>query len=135
MYMGLMKRGVMLLGIFLGVVALDNLIFGWRIIGAISVLIYVYAFFDSLSAKRALERGEYVEDEGIDQFSIQHINLYYVGIFIVVIGVLSLIDHNIHYFNLTPVIWRIIQGVQRSILPIILIIAGIWLMKRSKGNR
>src|SRR5690554_2203025 len=45
MYMGLMKRGIMLLGIFLAVVALDNIIFGWSLIGAISVLIYVFAFF------------------------------------------------------------------------------------------
>ena len=74
MYMGLMKRGVMLLGIFLGVVALDNLIFGWRIASAIGVLIYVYAFFDSYPP-RGLER-ECLEDRDRQSQSL-NLTVYY----------------------------------------------------------
>lgn len=136
MYMGLMRRGVMLLGAFLGILALNNLIFAWwDIVGMISVLVYVYAFFDSLSTKKALERGEFIEDEGINQFSIQRINLYYVGIIAIVIGVLSLVENNIRFLQIAPYIWEIIYGIQRSIVPVLLIIAGVWLMKRSKKNK
>jgi TM2 domain-containing membrane protein YozV len=135
MYMGLMKRGVMLLGIFLGVIALNNLFYMWDIGALGSVLVYVYAFFDSLSVKKALEKGEMVVDEGFEQLSLGKINLYYVGIAIIILGILTLIQINLNIFNFLPIVRNIFYGIQRSILPILLIVIGIWLIKRSKKEK
>ena len=60
MYMGLMKKGVMILGAFLGMAALGNVFFGFSFIAMGSVLVYVYAFFFFFCTKKALERGEIV---------------------------------------------------------------------------
>lgn len=131
MYMGLMKKGVMLLGIFLGVIALNNLFYVWDIAALGSILVYIYAFFDSLSTKKALEKGELVVDEGFEQLSFGRINLYYVGIAIIILGILTLIQINLNIFDFLPIVRNIFYGIQRSILPILLIVIGIWLIKRS----
>ena len=136
MYMGLMQRGVMLLGIFLGLAALTNILGIWNFVIALgSVLIYVYAFFDSLGMKRAIERGELIEDGGFEELNLGKLNLYYVGIGIVIIGIFSLIEIHLYNLRFLPIVRELYYGFKRSILPISLIGLGIWLIRRSKKEK
>ncbi|HHT50288.1 MAG TPA: hypothetical protein GXZ78_02290 [Eubacteriaceae bacterium] len=136
MYMGLMQKGVLLLGIFLGLAALVSILGIFDFALALgSVLVYVYAFFDSLGMKRAIERGEIVEDRGLEGLNLGKINLYYVGIGIVVLGVFSLIETFIQTFGYLPIVMNIYYGFRRSVLPIFLIVLGIWLIRRSKKEK
>lgn len=135
MYMGLMKKGVMILGVFLATVAFNGLFYMITLGSLLSVLVYVYAFFDSLSTKKALQKGEVVFDQGFEHLSLEKVNLYYIGIGIIAIGILTLIRINLSIFNFLPIVRDIFYGIQRSILPIVLIVIGIWLIQRSKDKR
>ncbi|MCR1898282.1 B-box zinc finger protein [Irregularibacter muris] len=133
MYMGLMKRGAIILGAFLMGVSVMNLLYFFDHIGGmLSILIYVYAFFDSYNTKKAIQRGEVVRDEGLEGLSLENINLYYVGIAIIVIGVFSLMRSVLYVGYLPEIVRIVLHGIERSVVPILFIIGGIWLIKKSK---
>ena len=62
MYMGLKKRGLLIMSAFLSIIFI-SILFRFPLLNLLLILIYLMNFFDSLKLYKRIESGEKVEDE------------------------------------------------------------------------
>ena len=131
MYLGLMTRGLHLMGLFFGMLyvssfpGLGDL---WPL--AVAPILWFYSFFDSLHTWGSLNRGEPVYDKGIFT-EAQVSNQTTWGILLVIVGGLLLLN------NLVPLSPSIVFWARRISPPVVLISLGcylLWRPKRAKSD-
>ena len=141
MYLGFMRRGLQIMLAFFGVIAVSNVIYNLVPIStALATVIWFFSVFECFHLRRRLQAGEEVVEELFVNPINKEMNLYYVGIGLLVFGGLLLIDVGINnmldIFGISKVnvLYEIIKIARGLILPVLLIIGGIWLLKRHKKN-
>ncbi|MGI6112678.1 MAG: hypothetical protein ACOYEJ_00980 [Mahellales bacterium] len=135
MYMGLMKRGMQLMVAFFGIIALSSFLYLEELMLVFLIPIWFFSFFDSHQTYKAIKQGEDVKDIFAFSMPSEHFNKYHIGIGLIVIGLLALLrrlTNIMHYMNLSNEMRALYTNIERSIIPILLIILGIWIIKRSK---
>lgn len=136
MYHGLMVRGLQLMIAFISVIVISTLMYTTSILGVFSVVIWFYSFFDIINIKRAINKGEEVKDISIYNVDLSNVNYYYIGIGLIIFGVIFLINETsyrfirIHYLN--NIIYIVLNIIKSSILPALMILGGIILLKKYK---
>lgn len=143
MYLGLMNRGLQFLISFFGAFTI-GIITGNSLEGIIIPIIFIiwfYSAFDSYQCRKLLARGEKIEDKPIfEEYSIHQLKGFIgarkkmVGIAIILLGVYMLLRQLRWYLGgiIPERIIRILYGAIDfgfgSIIPVLLIIGGIYLM-------
>ena len=146
MYLGLMKRGLQLMFFFTIPIALATVFYlgGWLVI--FNVIIWFYSFFDCQHIRRAINEGEEVEDKlvydvnMVDLADLKGLNYKHVGIGLVVAGGLIILNNGLgqltHYISrYLPNAYGMIRFMRQSSFPVLLIIIGIYLLKKSKVQK
>jgi len=134
MHMDLFKRGFQLMIGFIGAIALFSFINTESMIPLFIIPIWFFSFFDSYAIKRRLEKGEAVEDEVIFEYNIIFSNKKAVGIVILTLGILGVLNALGHSVIGDMFDGRLYWAIKRSIVPIILVAAGIYILMKSKKN-
>jgi len=138
MYMGLMKRGLQLMVVFFGIIALDSFLYLEELLLVFLIPIWFFSFFDSHQIYKAIKQGEEVKDTFAFDIPSKTFGKYHIGIGLIVIGLLALIrrlTHALHYMDLSHEMRVLYTNIERSIVPVLLIILGIWIIRRSKKKR
>ncbi len=132
MYMNLFKRGFQLMFGFIASIVLFSYISTESMIPLIIIPTWFFSFFDSYAIRRRLRKGEYVEDSVIFEYNVILENKKIVGIIMLILGIMGLanaFEHSViqHLFG-GDLYW----AMKRSIMPIALVLAGVYIIKRSK---
>lgn len=143
MYLGLMKRGLQLMVLFTIPIVITNLFYfgGWLVI--FNVIIWFYSLFDCLHIKRAINRGEEIKDEfvyDIKMLDLNKLNYKHLGIGLIVGGVLVILNNGLstmtgflrNHSIYGDEIYRLFRFIRQSSFPVLLIIVGVYLLKKSK---
>lgn len=139
MYLGLMKRGFQLMIAFFGLIIIPNVIDFLGILNLLTIVVWFYSVFDAYHIKKRINKGEKVKDELIIDMSFENINYYHVGIILLVLGSLALLNEGLYsteyIFDISRMntIFKIFRFIRKITLPIILIVGGVMLVKRSKN--
>ncbi len=141
MYLGFMKRGVQIMLAFFGVIAVSTVIYqSGSISTALATIIWFFSVFECFHLRRRLQAGEEVVEELFLNPINKKMNLYHIGIGLLVFGGWLLIDistKRMFYtfgINRLKVLYEIMDTARNLMLPFLLIIGGIWLLKRHKKN-
>lgn len=135
MYLGLTTRGLHIMVIFFGFIALVSLL---RIeeLAFLSIPIWFYNFFDSYNYKRALQNDKPVEDKSVLNIDYSKLNYYNVGWGIIVFGILLILKRMDYWFfnytDISPVVIEWLRAFKSSIIPIGFIIIGFIMIKKGK---
>lgn len=137
MYLGLMNRGVQLLGCFIlsMILSIDLEVF---IFIAATIIIWFYSFFDAHHKKNKLLNGIEVEDDilfNIDIEKIKDLDYKKVGKILLALGGYILISNILNYLQYSigmVLAYRYIRLMEKSLIPIGLIILGVIFLKRAK---
>ncbi|WP_202708066.1 B-box zinc finger protein [Sporosalibacterium faouarense] len=136
MYLGFMKMGIQIMIGFFLTIALSSSLFSSEIFTAFAVIIWFYSVFDCYHLRKRLQSGESVEDNLILDINLKNINLYYVGIGLIIFGGIIFFDElasRLSYIgNMGRIYYDIIRMVRSSVLPALLIIGGVWMLKKHK---
>ncbi|MCL5045443.1 MAG: hypothetical protein M1598_01300 [Actinobacteria bacterium] len=116
MYLDLMRRGLSLLIVFFGAIAVGTIL--QEIIPLVTPVIWFYGMFDALQSMRRINNGEEVPDVEVVDFGHLQRNQKVWAYALIILGGLALLR------NLMPYFWRL----DRVFLPLILIGAGFWLL-------
>lgn len=98
MYNGLYKKGISFIILWFFLINIDNFLGLHFFMSIISISVWFYCFFKTFDVNKKIKRGEYVEDrylfakEGED-LDIGGKRATYIGILLVVIGVLAFIKN------------------------------------------
>lgn len=132
MYMGLFKRGFQLMFGFISSIVLFSYLNTESMMLLIIIPTWFFSFFDSYAIRRRLRKGEEVEDIVIFDYDILIRNKRLVGVamlFLGIFGVVNAFEHSvIQYIFGGNLYW----SVKRSVLPIALIGAGVYMLSKSK---
>lgn len=144
MYLGLMNRGLQLLIAFFGTITIGMFLGNsiGEIVIPVAFIIWFYSAFDSFQYRKLIARGERVEDRPIfeDYSTDQLKNLLgrrkkIVGVSIIILGVYMLLRQFRWYASrfgipetLIRTIFSVIDFGFDSIIPILLIVAGMYLL-------
>lgn len=142
MYLGLMKRGLQLMLLFIIPIVLANIFYSAGWISIFNVIIWFYSFFDSLHIRRLINGGEEVEDKliyDINIIDIKGLNYRHVGIGLIAVGGLVILNNGFaelaryinNHFSHTQDIYRLFRFIRQSSFPVFLIIIGVFLLKKS----
>jgi len=134
MYLGLMQKGLEAMLLFWASIT----IFAWislpHFVAMISIPLWFYFFFDTYAMRNRLAQGEEVDDKGMLNIMARlgdH-KYYYIGIGLMVIGVLALLGNLSHDFSS----WFKYGYYFKKYLPSVLLIAGgIFLLSRTRSSR
>ena len=140
MYLGLIKRGVQALVLFLLIEPLFNILG----IGGLSYLVQIpfgcFTFFDTLYLARRIDMGERVEDTdfifsyhnfsdfskgGVDRMRKRALNA--AALILIALGVLAIV-HNL--FGGTELYRLVMHYVRSLFMPVLLILAGVYILIR-----
>lgn len=125
MYMGLMKRGVFIMGAFFLSAALTSYSHG--IVGMIIPIIFIMSFFDANNIRRKINRGECIEDEIEGIMGFLHSNKAVFA----VLGSLCLLS--MLFDGMRGFMGNLQYSSGKNIIPYIVLGAGIYfLVKRRK---
>ena len=134
MYLGLMQKGLEAMLLFFVSVT----ILGWidlhAFIPMIAIPLWFYFFFDTFAMRGRLVQGEEVDDTGILNLMARlgEYKFYYIGIGLIVIGVLALLANLSHDFSG----WFKYGYYFKKYLPSVLLIAGgIFLLSRTRSAK
>jgi len=146
MYLGLMKRGLQLMLLFIAPIVLASIFYteGW--ISVFNVIIWFYSFFDCLHIRRVINGGEEVEDKliyDINMIDIKGLNYKHVGIGLIGIGGLVILNNGFaelaryidNHFSYTHDVYRLFRFIRQSSFPVFLIIIGVFLLKKSRVQK
>jgi len=114
MYLGLMKRGLILMALFFGMMYLTSF-FDLFLVGAI--LIYFYSFFDTFNCKNKLLNGEYIKDDIDDLKLFFNSNKKLLGTSVIIIMLLEVFKN----FRYSP-----FGQITSNVLIIAFVIVGIY---------
>lgn len=147
MHLGFMKRGLTLMSIFAASVALIG-VFDMNLFGVVSVVVWFYAFFDSLNLN-SMDPAVFVTVpdtfllfDDILSKKVEHGKIMrYAGIAVIVIGVVALwnsafnglwgwlFSYNSELYNS---VYLIVNYVVRIVFSVLIILFGVRLMSRKK---
>jgi len=146
MYLGLMKRGLEFLVAFFGSIGVVMLLgnVGEILIPAVFI-IWFYSAFDSYQCRKIMVRGEKIEDRPIFQgYSLEQVKDYIgqrrslVGIGVIILGVFMLLKQ-LRWFmgnyvdsRVVRVMYDVINLGFDSIIPILFIVGGVYLLNRGR---
>lgn len=142
MYFGLMQRGLQLMLLFTIPIFLANMLYSIDgVLVLLNIIIWFYSFFDCLHIRRAINEGENVEDTLIYDINIISLNYKHVGIGLIVIGGFAIFNNG--FYRLSSYIDRhfssdigyVLGFIRQSIFPVLLIIIGVFLLKKSKAQK
>lgn len=142
MYFGLMQRGLQLMLLFTIPIFLANMLYSiGGVLALLNIIIWFYSFFDCLHIRRAINEGENVEDTLIYDINIRSLNYKHVGIGLIVTGGLAIFNNG--FYKLSRYIDRhfssdigyILGFIRQSIFPVLLIMIGVFLLKKSKAQK
>lgn len=137
MYLGMMNQGIQIMVVFLGLLAMPFLLGQFIQIQIITIMaaivVWSYSFFQSYHIRKALAKGERVEDKAFGGFEVKNINGRYVGIIILLIGLFSLLG-NIDWLvvDILKMDNVMYNATRRLTLPVIMIFLGLRLMSINK---
>jgi len=134
MYMSLFKRGLQLMVTFIAAIVLFSYV---NIEGFIPLVVFptwFFSFFDSYAIRRKLHRGEAVEDIQVYDYNIFFKNNKYLGIVMVLLGLLGIMNAIGHSglartLGLDELYWAI----KRTAVPIILVSTGVYILTKSRS--
>lgn len=132
MYMNLFKRGFQLMFGFIGAIVLFSYVNTEGMIPLIIIPTWFFAFFDSYAIRRRLRMGEAVEDVTVFDYEILLKNKKAIGIAMLLFGILGVVnafEHSVIRYILGG---QLYWSVKRSIVPIALVLSGIYILRRSK---
>ncbi|WP_432405935.1 B-box zinc finger protein [Wukongibacter sp. M2B1] len=146
MYLGLMNRGLQLMVLFTLPIALANIFYfdGWLAI--FNVIIWFYSFFDCLHIRRTISKGEDIKDEPIYDVSlldVKQLNYKHIGIGLIAVGGIVILNNGFselsrlidNYLSYGDHFYRFYRFMRHSSFPVLLIIIGIYLLKKSKVEK
>ncbi len=143
MHLGLFRRGLQLMLIPFGAIFIVEFINLESLIPLILIPTWFFSFFESHNFKKLLEKGQALNDQDIfnrQLFDYTPLlkNHRLIGIVLTVIGVLGLLS-NIQSSNLFYMLFgdnwsynNAYNAVRKSIIPLFLILCGIYLIKKAK---
>lgn len=132
MYMNLFKRGFQLMLGFIGSMVLFSYINTESMIILIVIPLWFFSFFDGYAIRRRLRMGEMVEDEAILEYDTFFRNKKAVGIVMLVLGILG-VANAFEYSVIRDLFGgRLYWAVKRSIVPVALILTGVYVLGKSK---
>ncbi len=142
MYLGTMKRGLQFMLAFFGTFALANFFYSADFLIFFSIVIWFYSFFDCYHTRKKLERGEQIDEELILPIDIKTIDSRHLGIGLVFLGGLILLNeffdqlvYITNRMNIDSESVRItIRLLRDSIFPLVLIVIGFFILKKSKKS-
>jgi len=137
MYLGLMQRGVEAMILFIAGIVVP----AWLQMPALAVIIAVplwfYCFFDSFYQRANLEAGLEVEDQGmVNLLRWLTANYYLLGLGLIGLGGLALLNtlgQDLAYSG-NLIVRQISFNLQRYLPPLLLIAAGFYLLRRTRGQ-
>ncbi|MGE5405038.1 MAG: hypothetical protein ACM3PP_08865 [Candidatus Saccharibacteria bacterium] len=133
MYMGLMRKGLEAMMLVFGCIFVFNWIDLGGLAAVIAIPLWFYFFFDTFLVRRKLEQNEEVDEDGlINMLALLGENkLYYIGIGLVVIGVLATLN------NLSMDLsgfWQYFDLARKYVPSLLLIAGGIFLLTRNRRS-
>lgn len=138
MHLGLFRRGLQLMIVTFGGVTLINFIGLDFLIPFILIPAWFFSFFESHHLRRRIENGQFIQDQDLfDRKLFDYTpllkNRRIIGSTILIIGLLSLIQHLDRYSFLRQLIgdWDYYYILRGSIVPLLLIISGIYLVVKA----
>ncbi|WIV11391.1 hypothetical protein [Proteiniborus sp. MB09-C3] len=142
MYLGLMKRGLQIMLVFFGIIALSSFFYSADFLMFFATVVWFYSFFDCFHMRRKLERDEDIDEDLIFPVDIKNINARHLGIGLIVLGGLVLLNeffdqlvYITNRMNMNSESIRVaIRLIRDSIFPVVLIIFGFFILKKTKKN-
>lgn len=145
MYLGLMKRGLGFLVTFFGLIGLSIILEGLAgILVPVIFIAWFYSAFDSYQCRKLLSKGEQVEDKELFKgYGLETIKEFFVkrktlsGVAVILLGVYLLFKQIVRYGYrryVPDIIITMIDFTTDSIVPLLLIIGGIYLLTRVGGR-
>lgn len=138
MYLGLIKRGVQMLLAFTLLIGSAATFGGLEfILVPLTVVLYVYSFFDGYSIYRNLKAGKVVEDEsvveGLESLRKLLSNGYWIGLVLIILGSIAFFQNFMRLDILGEQVYYFIRRADNFIPALLLLGFGIFLM--AKGNK
>ena len=132
MYMGLFKRGFQLMFGFISAIVLFSYLNTEGMMLLVIIPTWFFSFFDSYAIRRRIRKGEEVGDTVIFDYDILIGNKRIVGMAMLLLGILGVVnafEHSViqHIFG-----GNLYWSIKRSIMPIALIGAGVYMLSKSK---
>lgn len=134
MYMNLFKRGFQLMFGFIAAFVIFGYINVESLIPLTVIPTWFFSFFDSYAIRRRIKKGEVVEDSEIFDYKTLVENKRITGIIMVVLGTLGFANaiQRFAIVSNSEIYWAI----KRGIIPAALVLAGVYILNRSKkGER
>lgn len=142
MYLGLMKRGTQIMVLFTIPIILATVFYLSGVLTVFNVIIWFYSFFDCQHIRRRINEGKEIEDKLvydiniIDFKNLQGLNHKHVGKGLVVTGGFIIINNLARYMGrYLPSTYNVIRFIRELSFPAILIIIGVYLLKKSKFKK
>ncbi|MGC7872941.1 hypothetical protein ACPUYX_15620 [Desulfosporosinus sp. SYSU MS00001] len=142
MQMGLMRRGLQLMILALGVCVIADYINLDFFIPLIVIPTWFFSFFESHSLKRRMTEGQLLCDHDLFEqqmfdYSLLFKNRRILGIIITVLGFLSLLRviENSYLVRLLFRNWDYYYMLKSCLIPILLILSGIYLIVKARQNQ
>lgn len=136
MYMGLMKKGIQLMVIFIGTIVIFSYTNIEGFIPVIVVPVWFYSFFTCYSNRKKMFNGIEVEDDNIVEYQWIDDNKKYIGIALIgcgIVGFMNALQFNFLTGILGTMFRDIYWSIKGSIAPVILILVGILLLAKSRA--
>ena len=142
MYLGLMKRGLQFMLIFFGIIALSSFFYSADFLVFFAAVVWFYSFFDCFHMRKKLELSENVDEDLVFPVDIKNINVKHLGTGLIVLGGLVLLNEFLdqlvyitNRMNIYSESIRItINIIRESVFPVVLIIIGFFILKKTKKN-
>lgn len=137
MYLGLMQRGVEAMLLFMAGIVIPVWVNMPTLCALIIVPLWFYCFFDTFYQRNNLEAGLDIDDHGLVNLLnwVNH-NYHLLGIGLIGLGILALLNtlgQDLAY-SANAIIKQVTQQIQGYLPPILLIAAGIYLLRKTKNH-
>ncbi|MCG8485504.1 MAG: hypothetical protein MJA31_19515, partial [Clostridia bacterium] len=133
MYLGIMNRGLQLMFAFLlGIFYVVEFNFGRGIFAALVGVVWFYSFFDYLFIKRKINNGDIIFDEHIYPIKTKKVEIKYLGIGLVVLGMWLFITAILGYVEISYEARRLVYDM---FIPLLMIGAGVVLLMKNKKKK
>ncbi|MEA4962524.1 hypothetical protein [Lutispora sp.] len=135
MSMGFFKRGVQLMITTIGAFSLLISFNTEQLVAVVCLPLWFFSFFDGYNIRRQIAAGNTIKDEEVYSYDIFFNNKKYLGLGLLLLGLIGLINSlpNSLIISLFGVrSQNIYWMLRRSIVPLFLIIIGLYLLIKSR---
>lgn len=136
MYMNLFKRGFQLMITFIASMVVFSYANIESLIPLVMIPTWFFSFFDSYSIRKRLRSGEIIEDVEVYDYNIFIANRKYVGVAMVLIGLIgatNALGYSVFrsIFGMEEIYWAI----KRSLIPLGLVVTGTYILLKSRHTK